>query len=225
MKSKKSPKADLENKRSVFFLLGLLVSLCLVLAAFEWESGPGNDQFSGLRSGQSLDEEIYFPPPSDYLKPPPPPMPKLDVFEIVDDKDPILDGLLVTDVEPVRDQPVPFYNLPAEEPVPETLPLGLVPEKPRFQGGDEKNFRIWILQNLIYPEIAVENNVSGTVLIQFTVNFKGYVQDVKVIRAADPALAEEAVRVISSSPRWEPGKQGIRKVNVMYTMPVKFLLR
>ena len=78
---------------------------------------------------------------------------------------------------------------------------------------------------LVYPEVARENGVSGRVILQFTVNATGSVTNVKVVRGVDPALDKEAVRVISSSPKWTPGKQRDRSVPVTYNFPVVFQLR
>ncbi|MDT3356110.1 MAG: energy transducer TonB [Bacteroidota bacterium] len=107
----------------------------------------------------------------------------------------------------------------------EAIPFQLVESKPKFQGGDANAFSKWVNQRLVYPEIAKENGVQGRVMLQFTVNADGSVSNVKVLRGVDPALDKEAVRVVSSSPKWEPGKQRDRKVKVTYTFPVIFQLR
>ena len=78
---------------------------------------------------------------------------------------------------------------------------------------------------LNYPEIAKENGVQGRVMLQFTVGADGVVRDVKVLRGVDPSLDKEAVRVVSMSPKWTPGKQRDRAVKVTYTFPVIFQLR
>ena len=79
--------------------------------------------------------------------------------------------------------------------------------------------------NLVYPEIAKENGVQGRVTLQFTVNVDGSVTNVKVLRGVDSSLDKEAVRVVSNSPKWTPGKQRDRAVKVTYTFPVIFQLR
>jgi protein TonB len=226
MKSKKNPGKDLESKRSIFFQIGLLITLCLVLAAFEWSSVPNNGQSFEIRNGFTLDKDIYLPPQTELLKPPPPPLPEpSDILNIVEEIDPLSEEFKGIDVEPLRDQGIEIMVLPEETGIIETLPEYAVTEKPGFQGGGLEGFRIWVMENLRYPEIAVKNGVSGKVYIRFTVNSRGFVQDVEVLRAADPALAEEALRVVSSSPRWSPGKRGIKTVNVVFTMPVNFVLR
>ena len=98
-------------------------------------------------------------------------------------------------------------------------------EKPSFQGGGANNFSKWVNERLVYPEIAKKNRVQGRVTVQFTVEKDGSVTKVKVIRGVDPALDKEAVRVVSMSPKWTPGKQRDRFVSVTYTFPVIFQLR
>ncbi len=95
-------------------------------------------------------------------------------------------------------------------------------EMPVFNGGSYENFRAWIAANVKYPEIAAENGISGRVVIQFSVNSNGDVCDVRVVKAVDPCLDKEAVRVISSSPKWIPGKIKGHPVKVQFYFPVYF---
>lgn len=106
----------------------------------------------------------------------------------------------------------------------EAIPFQLVEEKPTFRGGNANTFSVWVNKRLKYPEIAKENGVEGRVTLSFTVEKDGSVTNVKVIRGVDPALDKEAVRVVSQSPKWKPGKQRDRTVPVTYTFPVIFQL-
>lgn len=113
-----------------------------------------------------------------------------------------------------------------EEVVEKEEPAFLVVEEPAtFQGGDLGNFNIWVSQNIKYPQLAVENGISGKVYIQFAVNAKGTVVDAKVLRGVDPSLDQEAIRVVNSSPKWTPPKQGGRPVKQLFTLPVVFKLQ
>ena len=107
----------------------------------------------------------------------------------------------------------------------ETLPFYTVEIKPKFNGGDANEFSKWVNQRLVYPEICVQNGVSGRVTLSFTIKADGTLADVKVLRGVDPALDQEALRVVKSSPKWTPGKQRDRAVPVSYTFPVIFQLR
>lgn len=94
-------------------------------------------------------------------------------------------------------------------------------KEPTFEQGD---FRTWVKEHMVYPEAAIQNGVTGSVIVQFTINFDGSVTDVKVVEGADPLLDKEAVRVVSSSPKWEPGIADGKAVPVTYSMPVYFNL-
>ena len=98
-------------------------------------------------------------------------------------------------------------------------------EMPMFMGGNYDKFRDWIAIHLRYPEIAAENGISGRVTIRFSVNNRGEVCDVAIMRGVDPSLDREAIRVISSSPRWIPGKIKGKPVKVQYNVPVVFDLK
>ena len=101
----------------------------------------------------------------------------------------------------------------------------IVEEQASFQGGDLNSFRAWFTKNLKYPPIAAENGIQGKVYVQFAVNSKGEVVDVKVVRGVDPSLDKEAIRVITSSPKWEPAKQRGMKVKQQFTIPISFILQ
>lgn len=110
------------------------------------------------------------------------------------------------------------------DPIEEEIPFQLVEEKPSFMGGDANAFSKWVNERLVYPEKAKEKGISGRVTLQFTVETDGRVTNVKVLRGAEPSLDREAVRVVSQSPKWEPGMQDGKRVKVTYTFPVIFQL-
>ena len=100
----------------------------------------------------------------------------------------------------------------------------IVEEMPDFRNGGPDAFRDYISRNLRYPETAKENNISGRVFVQFVVKADGSVDDVKIVRGADPDLDEEALRVVRSSPGWTPGRQRGQAVSVAFTFPINFVL-
>lgn len=97
-----------------------------------------------------------------------------------------------------------------------------VDEKPSFNGGDANQFAVWVGQNIVYPEIAAKNGVKGRVVLQFVIEKDGSVTEVEVLRGVDPALDAEAVRVVSMSPKWNPGKVDGQPVRVSFTFPLLF---
>ena len=94
--------------------------------------------------------------------------------------------------------------------------------KPTFQDGDANAFAMWVAQQMVYPETAKESGASGRVILQFTIAKDGSVTDVKVVRSVHPDLDKEVVRVVSSSPKWNPGMHEGKAVPVMFTFPVMF---
>ena len=103
------------------------------------------------------------------------------------------------------------------------VPFQQVDQKPGFNGGDANEFSKWIGQNLKYPEKCRQSKVEGRVTLQFTVTETGKVTDVKVLRSVNEDLDKEAVRVVSQSPDWTPGRdKNGEAVSVTYVFPVIF---
>ena len=224
MEIKKSEKANLENKKLLFLELGLIVSLGITLIAFEWTSTETNVSTLEAEAEVVLEEEII--PITQETPPPPPAAPKIpvlsDQIDIVDDEIEVDDEMFMN-LEDDASLGVEIMDyVEVEE---EAIPFQLVEEKPSFQGGDANQFSKWVNSRLEYPEIAKENGVQGRVTLQFTVEKDGTVTKVRVLRGVDPSLDKEAVRVVSMSPKWKPGKQRDRAVPVTYTFPVIFQLR
>ena len=93
-----------------------------------------------------------------------------------------------------------------------------------FQGGGLDAFVDWVGERIVMPEYARENNIQGTVLVKFTVTAEGNVADVRVLEGVERSLDNEAVRVVSSSPKWSPARQNGRNVKISYKIPVTFRL-
>lgn len=117
-------------------------------------------------------------------------------------------------------------NLTTADPVIpiEPEPYVFVKEMPSFPGGNEALLR-YIMEHVVYPPDAAANGIQGTVLLRFVVGSTGDVSRVEVTRSANPLLDDEAMRVISSLPKWKPGKQDGNPVPVWFSVPVIFVLR
>ena len=100
----------------------------------------------------------------------------------------------------------------------------VVEQMPMFPGGQGELLK-WLSSNVKYPVVAQENGVQGRVVVSFVVERDGSITDVKVVRSVDPSLDKEAVRVVSSMPKWTPGKQNGSAVRVKYNVPVAFRLQ
>ena len=229
MEIKKSEKASLENKKLLFVEIGLVISLAITFFAFEWTSKETKVSTLEDTAEVVLEEEII--PTTQETPPPPPAAPKIpvlsDQIDIVDDEIELDDDMFMNleDDASLGVEIMDYVEVEEEVVEEEAIPFQLVEEKPSFQGGDANQFSKWVNQRLVYPEIAKENGVQGRVTLQFTVEKDGTVTKVKVLRGVDPSLDKEAVRVVSMSPKWKPGKQRDRAVPVTYTFPVIFQLR
>ena len=95
---------------------------------------------------------------------------------------------------------------------------------PEYPGGVGELMK-FLSTNVKYPVIAQENEIQGRVIVQFVVKKDGSIEDVQIAKGVDPVLDKEALRVISSMPKWTPGKQDGKAVNVKYTVPVMFRLQ
>ena len=113
---------------------------------------------------------------------------------------------------------------PPKQQVEENKVFDVVEQMPSFPGGMGA-LMSWLSQNIKYPVIAAENGVQGRVIVQFVVEKDGSITDVKVAKSVDPSLDKEAARVVSSMPKWTPGKQNGSAVRVKYTVPVTFKLQ
>ena len=229
MEIKKTEKASLENKRLIFAELGLIAALLVVFAGFE--SSTRAKEVALLQGNTVIDDEddimaipLDTPPPA----PEAPALPMLsDELQIVDDDvtvDLDFQSLDDTDV-PVDIQEYVRQDVVEEEVEDDPIPFVTVEQKPTFNGGDANGIAKWVNSRLVYPEIAKDNGIEGRVTLQFTIGKDGRLQDVKVLNSPDESLAQEAVRVVSSSPKWEPGRQRDRAVKVSYTFPVIYRLR
>ena len=232
MELKKSPKADLENKRTMFFQIGILVTLAIVILAFEWKSTEKEELVFERTVAAVVEEEMV--PITQAEAPPPPPQVTVpimsDQIEIVDDDIKLETDFSISteDDKRIAVEIVNYVQEAAQEEVveEEEIPFMIVENKPKFQGTEDQNaFRNWVHQKLVYPETAIENGVSGRVTVEFTIDTDGTVRNVRVLRGVDASLDREALRVISSSPKWEPGRQRDKAVRVSYVFPVVFELR
>lgn len=94
---------------------------------------------------------------------------------------------------------------------------------PKFPGGQEA-FIKFLQKNLKYPGMAVESGIQGKVILSFIIERSGELSHIKIVRGIGSGCDEEAVRVLSRSPQWEPGIQNNQKVRVAYTLPINFSL-
>jgi len=228
MELKKSPKADLENKKSLFIEIGLVISLALCLLAFKWTTKITEASSLGTMEEQQVEDEIVPITRVEEVKPPPPPPPPkvIEVLNIVNNDADIDDELEIDDTEAdnntvIEVAPVIQQKKEEEE---ESQVFFIVEDMPEFPGG-EAALRKFIANSVNYPVIAQENGIQGKVYVNFVVDTHGNVTNAKIARGVDPSLDKEALRVINNLPKWKPGMQRGKAVRVSYTVPISFVLQ
>ncbi|MEN8228310.1 MAG: energy transducer TonB [Bacteroidota bacterium] len=227
MDLKKSNKANLEKRRGFNLFLGLIIALSLILISFEWTTMT--NKLADVHAAREIpyDKEMMQITRRNEVNPPPiAKLPDIKTVIMIVEEDPDLGEFIwETEYLPGTEIVIPKF----EDDEPEVLKPEdtYYPEIwPRFNGGDPQvEFYKYIVGKLNYPAEAVENRISGRVIVKFVVSSKGYVERAEVIRGVHPSLDKEALRVINSSPKWEPGFQSNRYVNVIYLFPINFVLQ
>ena len=226
---KKSLKADLESKRNIFLMVGLVIALGVTLLAFEWTTKPSKADSLGSMQSQEVEEEIIPITREQEVKPPPPPPPPkvVEVLNIVEDDVEIEDELEIEDSE-ADDETIidvaPVIQTEEEEEEDEAQVFFIVEDMPEFPGG-ELALRKYIANAISYPVIAQENGIQGKVYVTFVVDKDGSISDGRIARGVDPSLDKEALRVVNMLPKWKAGKQRGKPVRVSYTVPINFVLQ
>lgn len=227
MNEKKSPKADLENKKFIFTEIGLVIALAVVLFAFEWKSYDKEIMDIGVRDVADIPEEI-IPITEQKIKPPPVAPPKVVVAINIVEDDVEVDDDINIDVEADQntevEEYVPVQDMGDEESAEEQQIFMVVESMPEFPGG-ETALHQYLAENIKYPQMAKESGIQGRVFVTFVVERNGKVTDVKVLRGIGGGCDEEAIRVVQNMPSWTPGKQRGKPVRVQFNLPVKFTLQ
>lgn len=227
MEVKKSPKADLESKKSTWMLVGYVIVLAFLFIAFEWSERDKVIDTSQAVADVLFEEEMV-PITEPEQKTPPPPVEVqavVEVLTVVDDDTDMEETVMASSEDTGEKVEVKYVPVVIEEEEPEEQTIFEVVEKmPEFPGGNAALMQ-YLSKNIKYPTIAQENGTQGRVIVQFVVNKDGSVVDPVVARSVDPYLDKEALRVISGMPKWNPGQQRGKPVRVRYTVPVSFRLQ
>ena len=222
MEIKKSPKADLQNKRGLLLEIGLIIALGGVIAAFAWT--PKEQKIEKLDLNIAPVEEEIMEITRQEQKPPESPK-KTEITVITDILKVVTnDTKIETEIDFAEfdmNQAIGVAPVQTEEVFEEEIFI-VVEEKASFMGGDEGTFRNWVQQRVKYPAIAQENGIQGKVIISFVVNTDGSVSNIEVLRTPDSTLSDEAVRIIKSSPKWTAAKQRNKSVRQKFVIPIDF---
>lgn len=229
MEIKKTPKADLENKKSTWLLVGYVIVLAFMFIAFEWTKRDIKIDTSQAITDLVFEEEIIpiTEQPEQAAPPPPPAAPPIaETLTIVEDDADVEETTIATSEETNQAVEIKYVPVAVEEEEPEEQTIfEVVEQMPEFPNGGMAGLMQYLSKNIKYPTIAQENGTKGRVTVQFVVNRDGSIVDAKVLRGVDPYLDKEAIRVISSMPKWKPGMQRGKAVRVKYTVPVMFRLQ
>lgn len=223
---KKNKMHQKDEKSTLFFELGLVATLGLLLVAFNWNSKKSELVDLGLFTDFAIEDQMVQTSIKEEIKPPPPP-PKPQIvtqLEVVDNKSE--DSKIDVGTEYKAEEPQLSTVIPDEvKEEPEEEIFVQIPQvQASFPGGDE-NLVEFIQSNIKYPEQAKRYHVEGRVMIMFTVNSKGKIENIKVLRSLDEMFTQEAIRIINLMPDWIPAQQGNQKVSTNVVLPFKFSLR
>lgn len=230
MVPKKTDRANLETKKGLFIEIGLVIALALTLAAFEYtKEDLRTANIQAIRDVQG-EEEIIPITRQELQKPPDPPKPKTVIIDlnIVEDDIELTDELDFESFDANQDDAIQIAdvigNREQEQEEEDVEVFYIVETMPQFQGEGIEAFRAYIQKNVTYPQLALENGISGIVYVSFVINRRGELTNISILRSVDPSLDEEVIRALKAAPKWEPGKQRGKPVNVSFSIPIRFIL-
>jgi len=227
MEKRKTKRANLENKKLIFFEIGMIITLLIILFAFEYKSYESTTSEFATREFMDIPEEIVPITEQNVKLPPPPPKAQVTTIRIVED-DVEVENDIIIDAEADDDTEIPEYEyVPVEEEEEEIVEASIfivVESMPEYPGGIKELYK-YLGENIKYPTIAKESHITGKVYVNFIVEKDGSISGVKILRGIGGGCDEEAKRIIANMPNWKPGKQRGKAVRVSYNIPVKFTLQ
>jgi protein TonB len=232
MELKKSPKADLENKRSYFLEIGIIVALAACIGLFSWSQKERKIENLVQEEVVAVETEMTEVTVQEDKRPPAPMKTQAvvlsDLLNVVQNDAKIEQTMNILDLDVTQDLAVDVGKFggtyTGEEEVVEDDPVVIAEEMPSFMGGDVNAFSRWCSQHIKYPPVAIDNGSQGKVMLQFVVERDGSISRVTVQRGVDKYLDEEAVRVVKSAPKWKPGSNRGKPVRVYVNVPITFVL-
>lgn len=231
MRIKKSPQADLNNKRSMFTLIGLVLALGFTYICFEWSNSEVKklEETDFVRDVEEEEIDATEQPEEEQPEEPEQEQPQetpsqTTEIEVVDNtvKTEATDNFKEVDQNEALTMPTGPVVEEAEEDD-DATPFIKVDKKASFPGGPAE-LRKFLQKNLSYPQIALDEHIQGTVILKFVVGKDGTIKKVEVLRSVDPSLDQEAVRVVQSMPKWTPAEQHNKPCASYFTLPVNFKL-
>lgn len=219
-----------KKKHSVSLLvssISLCLSLVLVIGMFEWKSRENGSNIDLALTNQDFEDLVEIPQTEQLQKPPPVQAHAPKIIEVEDEE--IIEEIEINlDIEMTEDTRIEqvIYDTNGNEPIPEEDAdeiFTIVEEQPSPVGGI-KAFYDYVAENLRYPPRAARMGIEGRVFVEFIVEKNGSLTDINVVKAIGGGCDEEAIRVISTAPKWNPGKQRGNPVRVRMILPIMFRL-
>ena len=198
-------------------LISYSIVFSVLIGLFSWKIYDSPLNPSNLFT---MEEEIEMEIPPTTQPPPPPPPPVVQI-EIVKDED-IIQEEEIPEVEIDEDEDIDLDII--DEEIDEEEVFIIVDDQPEFPGGNMALFN-FINKNIKYAHQAIEMEIEGMVVVQFVVNKKGEINDVKILKSLGGGCDEEALRIVKGMPKWKAGRQHGRPVNVSFKLPFRFQFR
>ncbi len=239
MQVKKNPKVDLNLNSGLYFVIGLTVVLFLTWRALEYKTYEKQDLVvESMNISDDIKEDVPITEQINTLPPPPPPAAP-QIIEIAEDNDEIEETVIEsteTDQESIIDAVIAVDDIVVDEFEEElSVPFSVIENIPVFPGCEDikgreeqkacfqKMIQRHVGKEFQYPAAALEMGVQGRVFVQFAINSKGFISDIRV-RGPDKNLEKEAKRIVAAIPKMSPGMQRGRAVRVPYSIPITFKL-
>jgi protein TonB len=223
MKPKKSKKANLENYRTIFLQVGMILTLTLILGAFEWKSSVNIEEIAPDRVNWNDNEEyIFIPRPEPEIQAVKPPLFEINIVDNNSEIDFEDLSSLISEID--EGDKVNIIDFVEPDEVVDDEPVLIAEFMPTFKGKESQLFRNYISEHIKFPEEAQINGIHGTVYASFVIDKAGNVTEVQILRGVNPAIDVAVLEAIKSSPKWEPGMNNGIFVKVRFNMPVSFKL-
>ncbi len=234
MKNRKSDNVNLEHKKTMFFLIGMVVTLLTIWVSFEWRTYERNLMDLGQLDIDVEDEIIPITQRQQQPPPPPPPAPP-EVIQIVENEAEI-EEVEFESTEMEESEEIEFVE-EVEEETDEIFNFAVVENKPVYPGcekyaTEDEKFQCFnqsiikhINKNFKFPEMARQMGIQGRIYVNFVVEKNGSISNVTIARGVDKLLDDEAMRVVKLLPKFQPAKQRGKPVRMQYTVPINAKLQ
>ena len=237
MELKKTPRADMEQRRTTGFLLGLVFVLSLLYVSLEWNSAEDEGDFNAMDLDELMHESELVPMSNEELTTKVEEkqlVEKAEQLRVVDDNVELQqpdeqletegeggedDESLLQDLQEDEDKALASLDVDPNNP----LNFHIVEDLPQYPGGAVE-FMKWLTKNLHYPAIARSRKTQGKVVAVFYVEKDGSITGINVTQSLSPECDREALRVLRKMPNWQPGIQHDQPCRTKVCIPIVFKL-